>query len=249
MSSDTNNPRRHLSGHRPNMPTRRLHGAQLPGGVLPATLQPQVFHAPTDLNELWWSPFEEAMVFVPSVGTRFPLQPLLPLSRQAPVPLIRQNAQSNTREEDSKLSKEEQIHSLKKLRRETYKPKHMYTQTARMVSRVGQYYQGKPVKSDYEYDRSANEEKCAICLEEFEPREDVSVTPCSHMFHEECIVPWVKSNGQCPVCRSTFYERVQASGQPSMQGAPVTDASRIFAAELMSIVRAIDGGIEWGHYY
>ena len=47
--------------------------------------------------------------------------------------------------------------------------------------------------------------RCAICLEDFE-REEVVVTPCNHMFHEECIIPWVNGNDQCPVCRSAIRE-------------------------------------------
>lgn len=43
--------------------------------------------------------------------------------------------------------------------------------------------------------------RCAICLEDFEPRQEVMVTPCSHVFHGECILPWVKSSSRCPVCR------------------------------------------------
>lgn len=43
--------------------------------------------------------------------------------------------------------------------------------------------------------------RCAICLEDFEPRQEVMVTPCSHVFHGECILPRVKSSSRCPVCR------------------------------------------------
>ncbi|KAI8558439.1 hypothetical protein RHMOL_Rhmol04G0093600 [Rhododendron molle] len=43
--------------------------------------------------------------------------------------------------------------------------------------------------------------RCAICLEDFEPRQEVMVTPCSHVFHGEWILPWVKSSSRCPVCQ------------------------------------------------
>lgn len=48
---------------------------------------------------------------------------------------------------------------------------------------------------------------CAVCKEQFnveteDPDEQVVVTlPCTHVFHEGCIIPWLKSSGTCPVCR------------------------------------------------
>jgi RING-box protein 1 len=27
---------------------------------------------------------------------------------------------------------------------------------------------------------------------------------CGHMFHDECITPWLKSNTKCPICSSKF---------------------------------------------
>jgi len=51
---------------------------------------------------------------------------------------------------------------------------------------------------------------CAVCKESFkldpeDPDELVVVTlPCKHSFHEGCILPWLKSSGTCPVCRSAL---------------------------------------------
>jgi E3 ubiquitin-protein ligase RNF115/126 len=48
---------------------------------------------------------------------------------------------------------------------------------------------------------------CAVCKDPFkldteDPSEQIVVTlPCSHPFHEPCILPWLKSSGTCPVCR------------------------------------------------
>ena len=43
--------------------------------------------------------------------------------------------------------------------------------------------------------------KCVICLCEYEDGDQVIVTPCVHKFHEDCLVPWLKSNTQCPICK------------------------------------------------
>lgn len=45
------------------------------------------------------------------------------------------------------------------------------------------------------------EDKCAVCLSEFERDEHVRTLPCSHLFHVECIDRWLVFNKKCPVCR------------------------------------------------
>ncbi|KAL3745899.1 hypothetical protein ACJRO7_014922 [Eucalyptus globulus] len=48
---------------------------------------------------------------------------------------------------------------------------------------------------------------CCICLEEFEGgREKVVEIPCSHLFHNKCIVEWLKRNNSCPLCRCKVEE-------------------------------------------
>lgn len=42
---------------------------------------------------------------------------------------------------------------------------------------------------------------CPVCTEEFEINETAKKLPCAHIFHSECIDPWLKSNCTCPVCR------------------------------------------------
>ncbi|KAF8035280.1 hypothetical protein BT93_C1337 [Corymbia citriodora subsp. variegata] len=43
---------------------------------------------------------------------------------------------------------------------------------------------------------------CSICLEELNGAEKVIDTPCSHLFHNRCIVKWLERNDSCPLCRS-----------------------------------------------
>ena len=67
------------------------------------------------------------------------------------------------------------------------------------------YYRENP--KNYINEQNEGRERCAICLEDFEI-EEVLVTPCNHIFHEECIIPWVKSHDQCPVCRFAGLQQV-----------------------------------------
>lgn len=45
---------------------------------------------------------------------------------------------------------------------------------------------------------------CPICIEEFEPGERLRVLPrCKHLFHIDCILPWLtERQGCCPQCRT-----------------------------------------------
>ncbi|KAJ9141306.1 hypothetical protein P3X46_031854 [Hevea brasiliensis] len=42
---------------------------------------------------------------------------------------------------------------------------------------------------------------CVVCLEELEEEDDLIELPCSHLYHEGCIVKWLLSSHLCPLCR------------------------------------------------
>ncbi|KAH7570136.1 hypothetical protein JRO89_XS05G0051500 [Xanthoceras sorbifolium] len=49
--------------------------------------------------------------------------------------------------------------------------------------------------------RRSESENCSICLEEVEVGSYGTSMPCSHVFHGDCIVEWLKQSHYCPVCR------------------------------------------------
>jgi hypothetical protein len=47
-------------------------------------------------------------------------------------------------------------------------------------------------------------DECCICLDGYHPGETIcaAATPeCNHVFHQECVVEWMTSHDECPLCR------------------------------------------------
>ncbi|KAF7836044.1 E3 ubiquitin-protein ligase RING1-like [Senna tora] len=42
---------------------------------------------------------------------------------------------------------------------------------------------------------------CCICLEDLRDSKQVATMPCRHVFHNDCIVEWLKKSHVCPLCR------------------------------------------------
>ncbi|ODV88148.1 hypothetical protein CANARDRAFT_26306 [[Candida] arabinofermentans NRRL YB-2248] len=49
---------------------------------------------------------------------------------------------------------------------------------------------------------------CAICLDNLENEDDVRGLICGHVFHSECVDPWlINRRGCCPMCKRDYYMR------------------------------------------
>jgi len=62
-----------------------------------------------------------------------------------------------------------------------------------------------------ENNRRYDHTQCSICLEPFAVGEDISfsrnLTHCRHVYHTECVTPWLIRNADCPICRAPFFTR------------------------------------------
>ena len=50
----------------------------------------------------------------------------------------------------------------------------------------------------------AKEVACSICKEHVVVKEMVYQTPCAHIFHKDCLSPWLQMSNRCPTCRALF---------------------------------------------
>ncbi|KAI3943318.1 hypothetical protein MKW92_009028 [Papaver armeniacum] len=42
---------------------------------------------------------------------------------------------------------------------------------------------------------------CVVCMDSFEVGTMIAYMPCSHFFHESCLVQWLQESNSCPLCR------------------------------------------------
>lgn len=65
---------------------------------------------------------------------------------------------------------------------------------------------------------SEDELTCTICLEQVNRGELVRSLPCLHQFHTNCIDPWLRQQGTCPVCKFLIGSGWQESRESESDG-------------------------------
>jgi len=61
--------------------------------------------------------------------------------------------------------------------------------------------------------------ECSICMDNVIIGDEVTVLPCTHWFHGDCVTSWLKEHDTCPHCRSSIMKESAARPTQEASGA------------------------------
>lgn len=79
--------------------------------------------------------------------------------------------------------------------------------------------------------------QCSVCWEDFQLSEQVRKLPCSHVFHSDCICPWLANHGTCPICRKSLVSEGSATSE--QQRTSLSAAAQAVANTIRNVTAAI----------
>ncbi|XP_065853036.1 E3 ubiquitin-protein ligase RDUF2-like [Euphorbia lathyris] len=88
------------------------------------------------------------------------------------------------------------------------------------------------------------ESHCAVCKEPFELDSEAREMPCKHIYHSECILPWLTLRNSCPVCRHELPTDVHGNGSNSGRNSPQASEETVG----LTIWRLPGGGFAVGRF-
>ena len=58
------------------------------------------------------------------------------------------------------------------------------------------------MKEKHELMDSRMDNSCTVCIAPFRNKQTIRLTPCGHAFHDDCLLPWLRSGkDHCPSCK------------------------------------------------
>ncbi|XP_016415650.1 RING finger protein 150-like [Sinocyclocheilus rhinocerous] len=107
-------------------------------------------------------------------------------------------------------------------------------------------------------------DNCAVCIEDYKPNDVVRILPCCHVFHKNCVDPWLQDHRTCPMCKMNILKalgippntdcsddippdyEMSVSGPPTN---PVTGASEVSVGESLVVLDPAVRAISLSHIY
>lgn len=71
-----------------------------------------------------------------------------------------------------------------------------------------------------------HEKDCTICQENYKDGEEIVTLPCGHLFHKECIWPWLLRHATCPTCRFQLETTDESPNQDAHNNNDNDDSNR-----------------------
>uniref|UniRef100_A0A672UE37 Ring finger protein 128 n=1 Tax=Strigops habroptila TaxID=2489341 RepID=A0A672UE37_STRHB len=70
-------------------------------------------------------------------------------------------------------------------------------------------------------------DSCVVCIELYKPNEVVRILTCNHLFHKNCIDPWLLEHRTCPMCKCDI---LKVLGVESVQVTVSSESSNVSTA-------------------
>ncbi|XP_068635859.1 probable E3 ubiquitin-protein ligase RHC2A [Aristolochia californica] len=94
------------------------------------------------------------------------------------------------------------------------------------------------------------ESHCAVCKDPFELGSEAREMPCKHIYHSECILPWLSMRNSCPVCRHELPTDVRGRGSAEPDNSPSEQSPGVAEEDTvgLTIWRLPGGGFAVGRF-
>ena len=69
-------------------------------------------------------------------------------------------------------------------------------------------------KADKEMMGQDGKAECSVCMDAVEVGDEVTVLPCKHWFHGDCVGAWLKEHDTCPHCRQGIMRKEREHNAP-----------------------------------
>lgn len=63
-------------------------------------------------------------------------------------------------------------------------------------------------REKYHPERHKGLVECELCLMDYDTGDELMRLPCLHLFHSQCVSPWLHKSYTCPVCQTDVCEAV-----------------------------------------